>query len=140
MQAYFSLSKAQKYVVQAFRWGTPTYVGDLAKAILELSDSNASGIFHIAGRTFINRYEWIKTTCNALGWDTSFLIPQYKNNRGIILRPVKIALDTKKFSENFRTKLSTLEEAIKFLKRDILARPNRRKLKFKWIITQESAL
>jgi len=119
MKAYFSISKSQKCVVQAFRWGTPTYVRDLAKAILELSDSNASGIFHIAGRTFINRYEWIRNICDALGWDTSLLVPQHKNNSGITLRPVKIGLDTGKFSKNFRSRLSTLEEAIKLLKRDI---------------------
>jgi len=119
MKAYFSITKAQKCIVQAFRWGTPTYVKDLAKAILELSDSSASGIFHIAGKTFINRYEWIRSTCDALGWDTSLLIPQHKNNSGMAFRPVKIGLDTRKFSENFRTRLCTLEEAIKLLKRDI---------------------
>jgi len=119
MKAYFSIARSQKYIVQAFRWGTPTYAGDLAKAILELSDSGASGIFHIAGRSFINRYVWIRTICDALGWDSSLLVPQHKNNSGLAFRPVRIGLDTSKFNDNFSTRLCFLKEAVELLKRDI---------------------
>ena len=43
--------RAQKREIQiaAYRWVTPTYVHDLAKAIVELSLADQKGIFHVTG-------------------------------------------------------------------------------------------
>lgn len=119
MNAYFSISSGQRCVVSALRWGTPTYVKDLAKAIVELSSTGATGIYHVAGATFVNRYDWLKKTCDALGWDSSLLTPKREVSCGLAFRPLKIGLDTKKFRENFKTKLHSLDESLELMKEDI---------------------
>jgi dTDP-4-dehydrorhamnose reductase len=120
MRLYFSISKGNKVFVPVFRWGTPTYVKDLARALLELSLSKESGLFHVAGTTFISRYEWLRTTSDVLGWDASLVLPLERISEGIAPRPNKINLDTDKFCERFKTKLHSLQEGLECLKEDFL--------------------
>ena len=120
MSAYSLISKGRKIHIPAYRWGSPTYVKDLAMAILELTLSKESGIFHVAGATFINRYEWLKKTCEVLGWDSSLLLPLDKLQQGLAIRPSKVYLDTQKFRDNFSTKLHTLEEGLELLRLDMM--------------------
>jgi dTDP-4-dehydrorhamnose reductase len=119
MKAYFSISKKEKMLVPTFRWGTPTYVHDLAKALVELSSAGARGTYHVVGSSFINRYEWLNQTCAALGWDTSWLCPQNEVPSKATPYPTKVRLDTQKFRLGYKTRLHTLEESIPMLKNDI---------------------
>ncbi len=120
MKVFFSILKGEKIFAPTFRWGNPTYVKDLAKAILELCLSKENGIFHVAGTTFINRYEWLKKTCDILGWDSSLLLPQNQISKDIVSRPCRINLDKSKFSNNFTTMLHSLEDGLRLLRKDII--------------------
>lgn len=119
MSAYFAITQKRKLEISTLRSGTPTYTKDLAKAILELSLSREGGIFHITGLSYLNRYEWLCKTCEALGWDSSFLIPVEKSSPENTLYPLKIKLSTEKFRSRFKTKLHTLPEALALLKQDV---------------------
>ncbi len=119
MKVYFSILKKENIFVPNFRWGNPTYVRDLAKAILELTVSECSGIYHVVGSTFINRYEWIKKTSVVLGWDSSYIFPQEKPVPSDFLRPFRVKLNSDKFTGNFKTKLHSLEEGLNLLKKEI---------------------
>ncbi len=119
MSMYFSLQEKKPIHVSSYRWGTPTYVKDLAKTIVELSLSSAKGIYHVTGSTYLNRYQWLKKTCAYLGWDQSYIMRQDKEKRGPAIYPGKIRLSTKKFNRQFKTKLHSLSSALQFLKQDI---------------------
>lgn len=121
MKAYFSVLNRIRVFVPVYRWGTPTYVKDLSKAILELCLSKETGVFHIAGSSYINRYEWLKKSFDYLGWDSSLILPQTDIPKDAAMRPFKIGLDTKKFCSKFKTKLHALDEGLKFLKEDVLS-------------------
>lgn len=118
MKVYFSVSKGKRIGVPVFRWGTPTYVGDLADALLELSVSSEKGIIHVAGPTFINRYDWLSKTAAALGWDAGLIAPIMEADSKELLRPLKVLLDTHKFRQRYTTKLRSLQEGIRLLKED----------------------
>jgi len=122
MKVYFSVSRGQKCHVPVLRWGTPTYVGDLAKSIAELALSAETGIFHVAGLSFVNRYAWLKETCQFLGWDSSLVIPQDGIIEDAALRPFRIGLDTEKFRSKFNTRLHNVNESMELLKEDMLRR------------------
>jgi dTDP-4-dehydrorhamnose reductase len=49
-------------------FGTPTYAPDLAAAILELTIECAAGVWHVAGGTFLSRYELAKRVAAAFGF------------------------------------------------------------------------
>ncbi len=119
MKAYFSISKKEKIYVPIFRWGNPTYVHDLAKAIAELSLSQKSGLYHVASRSYLNRYDWIKKTCDILGWDSSWVHPQDRVPKNSPAYPLRICFDTEKFRSQYKTELHNLDEASAMLKDEI---------------------
>ncbi len=119
MKAYFAILKKEKIFVPTYRWVTPTYVHDLAKALVELNLSGAQGIYHVAGSTYINRYEWLRKVCGVMEWDSSWLCPQNEIHPGATPYPLKIRLDTQKFRLCHKTRLHSLEESMFMLKNDI---------------------
>ena len=50
-------------------FGTPTFVNDLSRSLLELTLGSAQGYWHIAGPDFISRYELARLTAAASGAD-----------------------------------------------------------------------
>jgi len=119
MNVYFSIEKKENICAPTFRWGMPTYVKDLAKAIVELSLFEKNGIFHVAGASFANRYEWLHKVCDKVGWDSSFLTPTDEDGPKIAERPLSVKLNTQKFNKAFNTRLHRLDEALDLLKEDI---------------------
>ncbi|GEM_PF-1029920 len=119
MKAYFSISKKEKIYVPAFRWGNPTYVHDLAKAIVELSLSQKNDVYHVAGRSYLSRYEWIKKACDILGWDSSWVYSQDRTPKNPPVYSQRICFDTEKFHSQHKTKLHSLDEALAMLKDEI---------------------
>jgi len=59
---------------------TPTYVEDLAKALLAVAEKKAEGIFHISGKEKLTPYEMALTTAEYLKLDTSFLVKAIKGD------------------------------------------------------------
>ena len=118
MKVYFALMKKEEIFVPDFRWSSPTYAGDLAAALVEMSLSSHNGLFHVTGSSFIDRYQWLKKTCEFLGWDASLLKRQAISGQ-TDRRPSKVRLDTTKFRTTFKTQLHTLDEALALLKRDM---------------------
>lgn len=118
MSTYFHLQNKQTIQVPSYRWGTPTYVKDLGDAIIELCLKNANGTFQITGSTYINRFEWIKRSCEALGWNTRLITEEtVKPDKNIY--PLKVHLDNTKFCSKFSSPLHKLDESLHFLKDDI---------------------
>lgn len=120
MKVYFSIQKKQRVDIPVFRWGTPTYVRDLAQAIVELALSEYNGLYHVVGNSYLSRYDWLFQTAESLGWDVTYLHPVKNNSDDMIFRPLRVHLKNDKFSRQCRTKLHCLEEILPSLKKDIL--------------------
>ena len=54
---------------------TPTHVEDLAAAAIALFSDRRTGIFHIAGPSFLSRYDFSLLACEILGLPTSHVQP-----------------------------------------------------------------
>jgi dTDP-4-dehydrorhamnose reductase len=54
---------------------TPTHVDDLAAASIALLQANHTGIFHLAGPTFVSRYDFALQACAILGLDPTLIHP-----------------------------------------------------------------
>lgn len=55
-------------------FGTPTYAPDLARALAELTLSRASGIWNVAGDTFLSRYELATLVADAFGSEHGLIV------------------------------------------------------------------
>jgi dTDP-4-dehydrorhamnose reductase len=112
MNLYKTVIENRKFSAPTFLWGNPTYVNDLASAIIELCIKDIGGIFHVVGRSFINRYDWAKKACESAGWDVSLITPVDEIPPNMIPRPLKSNLSTKKFDRICETKLRDVDEGI----------------------------
>ena len=119
MNLYRAIKDNRQFEAPSFLWGNPTYVDDLASAIIELCSMEMSGVFHVAGSSFINRYDWAKKACRITGWDESLVIRVRNIPYNMVARPLKSSLDTRKFRELCKTKLSDVDKGIKSFVEDM---------------------
>jgi dTDP-4-dehydrorhamnose reductase len=55
-------------------FGTPTFAPDLVRALIELTLRRARGIWHVAGDTFLSRYELAERAAQAFGCTTGTIV------------------------------------------------------------------
>lgn len=119
MGLYRALSQGKNFNAPSFLWGNPTYVGDLAEAIVELYLKKAGGVYHIVGSSFINRLDWALTACRILGLDSSLVNEIKEPLPNMVPRPLKSWLATDKFKRSYTTVLHDVEGGLEIMKQDM---------------------
>ncbi|HJP33200.1 MAG: dTDP-4-dehydrorhamnose reductase [Candidatus Latescibacteria bacterium] len=66
-----ALARGESMRIVADQWGNPTYVHDLARALVELSRRGVAGLFHMGGSTFLTREELVRHVAGHFHLDTS---------------------------------------------------------------------
>ena len=120
MGLYRAVKDNRQFKAPSFLWGNPTYVGDLASAIIELCSVGMNGIFHVVGSSFINRYDWAKEACRIAGWDESLVAEVRNIPDNMVPRPLKSSLDTRKFRNLCKTELRDVDKGIKSFVEDMM--------------------
>ena len=108
----------EKKLVDPFsdQYNTPTLVDDLAKSIIKIMEQDISGLYHAAGKTCINRYEFALKLANKFGYDknliTSVTSAQKKQDAP---RPNHTCLNSKKLENLINYTFSDIENGISFI-------------------------
>lgn len=71
--------------------GSPTFVLDLARAILQLVETSAYGTYHLSNAGTCSRYQWARKILDIVGQDHVRLIPSQNYDR-LAQVPKKVAL------------------------------------------------
>ena len=119
MSLYRSLKEGRPFNAASFLWGNPTYVGDLVTAIIELFMNNANGLFHVVGRSFINRLAWADLACKVLKLNCSLINEIKEPPPDMVPRPLKSCLNTDKFTSRYKTVLHSASDGLKLMKSDM---------------------
>ena len=69
------LSSSQSLRVFADQWGNPTYIRDLARALVALCGQEARGLLHVGGATFMTRWEMAREIAHFFGIDGALIEP-----------------------------------------------------------------
>ena len=96
----------------AFLYGNPTYAGDLAAGILDLVESKCYGCYHIVGPGYINRYDWAVKFLKMAGMDPGTIEKIQHPPAGMVPRPLRSNLDTKKFRDASHIKMHDIDEGL----------------------------
>jgi len=80
------------------QWGSPTFAFDLAKAITQLMEIDARGIFHVCNRGKATWYDLASRTIEFLGLGTKVIPISTKEYPLPAIRPAYSILSTKKFT------------------------------------------
>lgn len=95
--------------------GTPTYTYDLARLLIDMSETEKYGYYHVTNEgDYISWYDFAKEIYNQAGYSTK-VIPITTKEYGLskALRPLNSRLDRSKLIENGFTLLPTWKNALK---------------------------
>ncbi|MBI4656120.1 MAG: dTDP-4-dehydrorhamnose reductase [Elusimicrobia bacterium] len=97
MQLVNSCHNGRKMTVPSDQYSNPTYAPELAGFVLDLISLEKHGIYNVAGRDFLSRYEFAVKACGIFGFDRGFITPaETSSMRQAAKRPLKGGLKTDK--------------------------------------------
>jgi len=97
--------------------GNPTLVDDLAHAIVSGVELERTGVYHIAGREIVSRYEFALKLASVFGFERELISPvKTATLNQPAQRPLKSGLVTLKAEVELGYRPSTVEEGLTILK------------------------
>jgi dTDP-4-dehydrorhamnose reductase len=117
MWAINKLKKGEEIKAVTDQYNSPTLADNLAEVLLVLSKSNRRGLYHIAGKTCLNRFEFTQKIAEVFGFDRNLIKPTTSDVfRQVAKRPKRCCLDVTKAERELRVKLLTIDEGLKKMK------------------------
>ncbi len=97
-------------------YNTPTYVPDFVHATEKLLNSNETGIFHVVGPDFLNRYQWAHQVAAVFNLDRTMIEPINSDSLNLVAKRVNVNLSNQKLLHTTGIKMmNTREGAIDML-------------------------
>ncbi len=98
----------------------PTYVGDLAAALINTMKYDGKGIYHICGEDAVSRYDFAVTAAEVFGLDKN-LIQRIKSSelQQVALRPLVTGFHLEKAKKEIHYQPLTARQGLEALKRDL---------------------
>ncbi|MDE0961795.1 MAG: SDR family oxidoreductase [Candidatus Latescibacteria bacterium] len=101
------------------QWGNPTYVYDLARALVGLCREEARGLFHMGGATFMTRHELALELARFFDLDDGLIQPVRTQEAGLLaVRPLRSGLRTDAVEAVLGRRPLTFSEGLERLARD----------------------
>ncbi|NQU95498.1 MAG: SDR family oxidoreductase [Candidatus Omnitrophica bacterium] len=119
MGLYRTLKEGKPFNAPSFLRGNPTYANDLAEAIVELYVKNAHGLFHVVGKSFVDRLEWANAACEIFELNKSLLNETKVPSPDMVPRPLESNLTSDKFMRAYKSTLHDLASGLKLMKSDM---------------------
>ncbi len=114
---YNKLSNGEKIKVVTDQIGNPTYVEDLAFAILKVVEFDKEGVYNVGGRDFVNRYTFAVKLADIFGFDKELITPVKTSDlKQVAPRPLKSGLITLKAEVELGLKPYGVEDGVRQFK------------------------
>jgi len=98
------------------QYSTPTLVDDLVKAILKIIDLDICGLYHVTGKTCINRYDFALELAKAFGLNKDLIKPVTSlEKKQDAPRPISTCLDSSKLENLIEHEFSDIKTGISFI-------------------------
>ena len=107
------LCRKQKISLYADQFRSPIYVENLADILIELAQSDYTGLLHAGGTNRIDRYTFGKQLCEAGGYEASLLVPgRIADAEHAAPRPKDVSLDVSLIRTVCKTPILSTEEGL----------------------------
>lgn len=99
------------------QWITPTFADDLAKALLDLAVSEASGVWHVAGPDCLDRPGCGRKIAEVFGLDERLIVPVPSSSVSLpAKRPRNSCLDVSRVEKLLNRKMVSFEDGLRKMK------------------------
>jgi dTDP-4-dehydrorhamnose reductase len=103
---------------------TPIHLDHLAPIMADLIECDASGIFHVAGRDRISKFDFARKLCKQAGLSLDLVKPGKLEDANLVApRPHDMSLSTEKIANLLGRPMPTIDEGIAALKLGVMT-PN----------------
>ncbi len=115
---YQNLKKNEKISVVNDQFGNPTYVHNFAYAIEQIIEQDAHGIYHYAGKDYLNRFEFALQIADTFDLDNRLINKTTTRSLNqAAKRPYKSGLKTDKIETELEIKTFNLKDTLLVIKR-----------------------
>jgi len=115
------LRKNEQVNIVTDQWNSPTLNTNLAEMILETFERKIVGIYHLAGATRINRYEFAKLVAKTFNLNENLILPILSIDlQWIAKRPRDSSLNVSKAIQVLHNKPLSIKESLEILRRELL--------------------
>lgn len=97
-------------------YNVPTYIPDFVNALENLINRNLSGIYHVCGSDFVNRYEWSLSTAEIFGLDKERIKPISSKSLNLPVKRVNVNLSNEKLFQKTGIKMMGIKEGLRSMK------------------------
>ena len=94
-------------------YNKPTYVPDFVSSLLELLKINETGIYHVVGSDFIDRYNFSLKVAEIFGLRKDLIKPIYSETLKLPAKRVNVNLDNKKLIKKIGMNMMGIEDRLK---------------------------
>ena len=106
--------KAKKHHKEIVDWyNTPTYVPDFVETAKKLIINEKSGIFHLVGSDYINRFEWSKIICDCFNLNKKFIKPITSQDLKLPARRSNVNLSNEKIFNEMGIRMMGIRDGLK---------------------------
>jgi len=119
MNVLNTVSSGKPFIAPSYLWGTPTYVDDLAKAILGLVDRKENGVYHVVGPDLTNRFDWAVQICRSFGLDHLLVRRSDNKPENYIPRPMMARLSTAKLQKLCIVAMKGMVDGLELMKQEM---------------------
>lgn len=117
------LKRSETVIAVRDQYSSPTFADNLAEALLRLARHPGNGIFHIAGRSCLSRYEFAVRVGALFGYSTQLVQPVFSNEfKQIAARPKNSCLQVEKAEKILGMTFLTADDGIVEMKRQVPSR------------------
>ena len=100
------------------QYGSPTLADSLAETLLKLAQSDKTGVYHTAGGTRLNRYEFAVKIAKKLKFKATLITPIMTSQlKQAAMRPMDSSLSVEKIEIHLGLRMPTIDEALEKFKR-----------------------
>ncbi len=95
------------------QFGNPTYVDDLAEAIMLLATRRLTGLYHVGGSEYVSRYEFARQIARTFRLDEAMISPVLSADlQQAARRPLRAGLVSLKAESQLRTRFRGVESGL----------------------------
>jgi dTDP-4-dehydrorhamnose reductase len=114
------LKKKEKIRIATDQWNSPTLNTNLANMVLETAEEKITGVYHLAGATRINRYDFSNLIAKTFSLGTNLIEPSSSEDfKWIAKRPKDSSLNPDKAQRTLRNKPMRIEQALQTMKEEM---------------------
>ena len=99
-------------------YNTPTYVPNFVEVTKKLILNKKSGIFHLVGSDYINRFDWSIKICKYFNLNSKLIIPIKSQELNLSAKRVNVNLSNKKIFNELGIQMIGIDEGLKAMVND----------------------